>query len=286
MHYNTRMRFSRRKKKIFLIIFFVLSFILLLSNIFFDLSFLKDSVSIICVPIEKFFSMSANWSRSRLDVIINISRVAKENLELKNQIEIYKLKDQEYKIIASENKKLRDIINLSEQHENYKTIGARVIAKDINNWFDIFVIDKGLRDGIKNNMPVISNGGLVGKIIESRNNFSKVSSLIDDKSSVSIKNFRTNDLGFAKGNLKLKLDGLCSVEFLDLNSEIIIGDEIITSHLSEIFPEGLLLGHVQKIIYANNIKTAVLKPDVNFKNLEYVLIITQVFDKKNFLTEE
>ena len=75
---------------------------------------------------------------------------------------------------------------------------------------------------------------------------------------------------------------MCLLEFLDKNAEITEGDEIITSHLSDIFPNGLLVGRVQKININKNKtqKEIILEPACNLKNLEHVLVIKKVFYSK------
>ncbi len=128
-------------------------------------------------------------------------------------------------------------------------------------------------------MVVLSSNGLVGKISEAGYNYSKVVSIIDDTDSVSSQNTRTEDIGFVRGDLTNK--GICIMEYIDNEAEIIEGDEIITSHLSNIYPPGLTIGYVKEIYSDLNTLTkyAVVEPIVDFKNLETVLVITQNFEK-------
>jgi rod shape-determining protein MreC len=275
------MKFFKRNNRIVFFVSFFLCVILIIINIFFSLDFIGDATGFVVVPIEKSFCVSINWIESKFKALTNVFSIESENIKLKKKIDIYKINEQRTKMLEEENKSLRELINLVDVYKEYKLVGARVIAKDVSNWFDVFIIDKGLNDGIKNNMPVMISNSLVGKIVDAKKNYSKVCSIIDDKSSVSIKNSRTGDLGFVKGDLKLKLTGLCKLEFLDNDTEIMQGDEIITSQLSEIFPPGLLVGHVKEINNNENSKTGILKPEANLKNLDYVLIITNNFYKQD-----
>ncbi len=264
-----------------------MSITLIFTSTFFNLSFFSDAAGFIVIPIEKFFCVSSNWFGKKINFFIDIFNAENENIELKRKVELYDLNSQRFKMLENENKKLTALLNIKRNYENYSLTAANVVAKDNGGWFNVFVIDKGLNDGLKNNMVVLSVNGLVGKIIECRNNFSKVSSIIDPKSSISIKNFRTGDLGFVKGDLKLKYDGLCSVEFLDSNAEIIEGDEIVTSHLSEIFPPGLLLGYVKKIDDSADEKSIIFEPVADLKHLDYVLvIIRELQESEDFFMEE
>lgn len=264
-----------------------MSITLIFTSTFFNLSFFSDAAGFIVIPIEKFFCVSSNWFSQKINFFIDIFNAENENIALKRKVELYDLNSQRFKMLENENKKLTALLNIKRNYENYSLTAANVVAKDNGGWFNVFVIDKGLNDGLKNNMVVLSVNGLVGKIIECRNNFAKVSSIIDPKSSISIKNFRTGDLGFVKGDLKLKYDGLCSVEFLDSNAEIIEGDEIVTSHLSEIFPPGLLLGYVKKIDDSADENSIILEPVADLKHLDYVLvIIRELQESEDFFMEE
>lgn len=261
---------------------------------FFKFRFFDGLACDFVLPIEKFFIGVFDWSQKKIAFLNNIFEIENENIKLKEEADKNNFERQKYKIIEQENKKLNELLELKNKFIDFDSTGAYVIAKDSCGWFDIFLIDKGINDGVKNNMVVISNNGLVGKIIDCKKYCSKVLSLLDEKNSVSIKNARTNDLGFVKGNIKLKNKGLCSVEFLDDNSELIEGDEIITSHLSRIYPEGLSVGQIKNINIKKNEREIILEPTCNFKNIEHVLIIKQQKDKKiidgiednNFESEE
>lgn len=281
------LRFLKRNKKIILLILSIVCASLIFLSTFFNLSFVSNSFGFVIIPIEKVFGSSLNWISSKFHLATNLFEIENENIRLKEQIEQYNLNEERYKMLEAENKKLADLFNISQHYADYKMTGAHVIAKDTGSWFSIFIIDKGFNQGLKNNMVVMDANGLVGKIAQCYDDFAKVYSIIDDKSSVSIKNFRTDDLGFVKGDLKLKDDCLCQLEFLDNTAEIIEGDEIVTSNLSEIYPPGLLIGHVKKILNDPNKKTALLEPAADLKHLEHVLIITnEVGSKKNFDMEE
>jgi rod shape-determining protein MreC len=261
-----------------------------LAFIFIDKIFKFDLVdSAFCsivVPFQKYISLSTNFITNNLSVISNVFEIENENIKLKNKIEKFKLKSEYYKSLERENKKLNNLLEIKSRLQNFEMTGARVIAKDENMWFDIFIIDKGLIDGLKKNMVVVTNGAILGKITDVKKNFSKVKSLIDINSSMSIKNTRNGDLGFVKGDAILKKKGLCKLDFFDELADIKIGDEIVTSQLSNIFFANMIVGKIIK----NNKNNIILKPACDLKNIEYVLIIESVldldsdqnFEEKNF----
>ena len=123
-------------------------------------------------------------------------------------------------------------------------------------------------------MVFLAFGGLVGKVEEVGTNYAKVSSIINGTYSVTSKTLRTDDEGFVKGDIVNK--GMLKMEYIDKDAEIKEGDEIVTSHLSNIYPAGITIGSVTEVHLDNNnklYKTAIIKPAVDFKHLEKVLVI-------------
>ena len=165
-------------------------------------------------------------------------------------------------------------IYLYDTNQVFNTITSNIIARDPGNWYENFTIDKGSNDGIEKNMVVLAFGGLVGKVEEVGPNYAKVSSIINGTYSVSSKTLRTDDEGFVKGDISNK--GILKMDYIDKDAEIKEGDEIVTSHLSEIYPAGITVGYVTEVhLESNNklSKTATIKPAVDFKHLEKVLVI-------------
>lgn len=242
-------------------------------------TFIETGVGYVLSPIEKLNTNVSSWIKSKFNVITNLNEIENENIYLKEQLEAKESELSRLKLIEDENKKLSELLEIDTKYKDYPKTAARIIAKDPGNWYDVFIIDKGSKDGLKPNMVVLSSGGLVGRIKECGINYSKVISIIDDSDSVSAKSLRTDDIGFVRGDLTNK--GLCRMEYIDNDAEIIEGDEIITSHLSETYPPGITIGYVKEIQTDKNTLTkyAVIEPTVDFKHLETTLVINQTFEK-------
>ena len=128
-------------------------------------------------------------------------------------------------------------------------------------------------------MVVMTQDGLVGKITESGYNYSKVKSIINDSDAVSSQTLRGDNIGYVTGDLNE--DGMCKMQYSEDVSDILIGDTIVTSHLSNIFPEGITIGNVQKLTVdkKTGMHYAIIKPAVDFKHLDYVLVINKNFER-------
>lgn len=247
-------------------------------------TFFENSLGFVIVPVQKVNTTVFSWIKSRFHYFVEIEEVKQENLLLKSQLLDKKDLEDKVNLLKIENEKLSALLDLDSKYNDYPKTAARIIAKDPGNWYDTFIIDKGTHHGLSKNMVVMADGGLVGRIKECGTNYSKVVSIIDDSDAVSAKSLRTDDVGFVRGDLMQK--GFCRMEYIDNDAEIIVGDEIITSHLSEIYPPGITIGYVKEVSNDSNTltKLGTIEPTVDFKHLETVLVINHIFEKNNIKT--
>lgn len=207
-----------------------------------------------------------------------------ENKELSEQLNEYSAELKKNEQEKYELKRLQDLLELKEQYVDYNTIGARVIATDSSNWFYTFVIDKGKEDGVQVGCNILADGGLAGIVTEVGNNYAKVRSIIDDNSNVSATVSGTESLCTVSGDLSSIQDGYINVGYINKHVEIAEGAELVTSHVSNKFLPGLLIGYISEIeMDANNLtQSAKCIPVVDFKNLQEVLVILDL--KANYKT--
>lgn len=178
--------------------------------------------------------------------------------------------------LEKENKRLKELLRFSNQNEEFVVTGARVIAKNPGNWFNLITIDKGKKDGISVNMAVVTEKGLVGRVVEVAERWSKVRTIVDGQSAVSAIIQRNRDNGIVKGNNSLVTeDGMCRMIYLPEDSSVVEGDKVITSGLGDIFPKGIYIGEVKEVIKEerNLYKTAIIEPGADFERLEEVLVV-------------
>lgn len=269
------MKIIVKNKKLFIGFFTVLCIFLALTSFNrINPTLFERSFGFIITPIQNIITSSNNWIGKKISVLSNISELEAENEELKLELELKNQEINRLKQLERENEKLSELLDASSRYGQYSTITSNIIAKDPGNWYETFTIDKGSNDGIEKNMVVLAFGGLVGKVEEVGTNYAKVNSIINGTYSVTSKTLRTDDEGFVKGDIVNK--GMLKMEYIDKDAEIKEGDEIVTSHLSNIYPAGITIGSVTEVHLDNNnklSKTAIIKPAVDFKHLEKVLVI-------------
>ncbi|WP_313529729.1 rod shape-determining protein MreC [Anaerotignum sp.] len=238
-------------------------------------SALESVIGFVVTPFQDLTTGIGSWVENTASSAQDKTKLLEENAKLKE--EVAKLQDQNKRLeqYEQENEALSSLLKISQKYPNYKSTGTNIIAKNPGVWYDTFTINKGTSDGVSANMILIAPGGVVGKILESGSSYSKSQSILDSRSAVPAMSLRTGDLGVVKGDYSLMNDGLCKMEYIDGEAQIAVGDEIVTSHLSEVYPEGLSIGKVIKIETDTNglTKYAVIEPFVDLKHLDTLLVI-------------
>ena len=202
-----------------------------------------------------------------------------ENEELSKKVDDLTKENERLSGDQKELEDLRQLVGLKEEYSSYSTIGARVISNGSGKWYETFVINKGSDDGIEVNMNVLAGTGLVGIVTEVGHNYAKVRSIIDDASNVSAKSMTTADTCVVQGNSEsIRKDGTIDVEYISKDATMQAGDELVTSHISSKYLEGLRIGTVSDISMdsSNLTKSARVTPVVDFQHIEEVLVITQL----------
>lgn len=227
-------------------------------------------------PIQKVAYNMNRGLKDFVDIILNFSAVraenkalAKENQELKNKIT-------EDADLEAENERLKSLLDLKDRNANYDYIATNIIAYAGDGVIDGYVVDKGQNDGIEKNMVVISSEGLVGQVSSVGNNWSIVQTIINENINVSVMDEKTRkNTGILQGYTNNSNEYLLKVSNLPMDSEVQEGDQIITSGLGMLYPKEIRVGEVISVEEdkVKVMKTAIVKPSVDFNKLEELCII-------------
>ena len=235
-------------------------------------------------PIGKNLNNGFTFLKDNFKDIMNYKNNSKKVESLQDENE--KLKEE---IIALNNQlddvqsldSLNKALNYIDEKYQAKSISASVVGKNDGNWYDSFIIGAGKKQGVKEESIVINGNGLVGIVYEVSDNYSKAISLLDTKSSVSFKLLKDSNLkGVITQNSTLddkenyKNKGYLYGYMFDSSYNVLPGDVVTTSGLG-LYPEGIPIGEVDKVIDDKNksMKFVVVKPYVNFKNIDDVIIV-------------
>jgi rod shape-determining protein MreC len=169
-----------------------------------------------------------------------------------------------------------DLLNFKKSRPAFDIQGAHVIGKvigrDPSNVQRYVTLDVGLRDGVDRNMPVITNRGLVGRISEVGETWSRVLLITDVSSSVSAVTQGTRASGLVQG----QADGSLVMGSIPQEDVVSVGDTVFTSGLGGNLPRQILIGQIVRVERKDYelYQTAIVQPTVDFRKLEAVLVIT------------
>ena len=238
------------------------------------LSFLESVTSTVISPVQNLFISLKNKAQGNNEYFSNMEALIKENEELKKKNSSLEEQIRELEILKADNETMQEYMNLTQKYAEYETIPAYVINKDISNLSSNLVINVGEEDGVRENMTVIADKGLVGHVISVAKNTSKVQVIIDPASTVSSTISTTDKSVICKGTLENTQ--VLRASYIPTDAELIQGDSVSTSGIGGIYRKGIHIGVIKEIITTSNIidRYAIVEPAVDFSTVDNVLIIT------------
>lgn len=239
-------------------------------------------------PIQKIAYTINQKAKDFVDLCLNFSTVKEENKRL--TVENADLKKQllEYSDLKNENDQLRKVLKFKDSKNNYNYVGANIIGYSGGNILGGYIVDKGKDSGIEKGMIVIAAEGLVGQVTSVGSNWSIINTILNENVAVSVKVESTKEnTGILRAHRQSNGEAICKVENLPIDSNIKVGDVIATSGLGQIYPKDILVGKVLSIEEdkVNVMKSAVIKPAVDFDKLEELFIVVPK-DKRDIKYDE
>ncbi len=241
----------------------------------------REVSNMIVQPMQKGVNTIGRWVQSKTEAFENYDSLLKENEDLKTKLEQTQKQVEQYQQDSYELERLQALYELDTQYSDYKKTAARVISKDTSGWFDVFYIDKGTDDGIKNGCNVMFGNGLCGIVTEAGTDYAKIRSIIDDTSNVNGMILPSEAICNVEGSVNNYENGYLVAENIEKEADISVGDQVVTSYVSSKYLSGLNIGYITKIEEdSNNLtKTAYITPSCDFSKIQEVLVILET--KKN-----
>ena len=238
-----------------------------------NISTLERVANVVVVPIQNGLTYLKNKVNNNDKFFENVNELKKENEELKQKNSELEKSLREFEVMKTENDQLKQQLNLAEKYGEYTTIPGTIISRDISNYSKTLVINIGSDNGIKENMTVIANEGLVGYIAETTATTSKIQTIVDSASSTSCLASTTRDIMTCKGTIAS--ESTLKATNLKIDSNVIQGDSVETSGMGGIYTKGLHVGRIKKVETGTNKidSYAVVEAAVDFDKLETVLVI-------------
>jgi rod shape-determining protein MreC len=225
-------------------------------------------------PFERATSGAGSASAGFVRKIINFRATAVENEQLKERVDKLQLELRNAREIANENERLKGLLNLKEKI-GYESVVARVIARDPSAWFNTITIDEGSSAGIELNMPVVTAGGVVGRIVAVSPWTSQVMLITDEQAAAGAivgQLGQSNALGSVKG---LGQKGLVEMRYVSGLEKVEVGDYVLTTGQDGIYPAGLNVGEVVEVKHGTATQPHVIyiRPSARLDKMEEVAVL-------------
>lgn len=240
---------------------------------------IQGVVTSVVTPVQKYIYMAGQRINNVFYYVSSIVSIRKENALLQSEVENLNQKLIDYDDLKRENQELSSMVNLKNSNPNLKLLGANVIGKVGENWFNVIIIDVGKNHGIKKGQYVMAGNGLVGQVMEVDYTTSKVITILDEKSNIPGKISSTGEDGLVAGLSELSNGKYCKINYLPLETKAKVGDLVVTSNIitdeNNLIPSNILIGTITSIEEEKTklVKAAQIKPAVDFSKLEKVMVV-------------
>lgn len=264
------------------LILLMLGVILLVGLIFFSLSdrdnvnFPERVVKDVVGAGQSVFSKPAHFVTGIFDNIDGLLNTYTENKQLKNRLDEFATVQAEVTSLRTENEELKEIIGKEESLRDYNPIQASVIARNPDQWEEKIILDKGSNSGVKENMAVMTAKGLIGKVILTTPLTATVELV-----STQNPNYRVSAMVIGGGkNVFGLIEGYDAdrkellLKRIDADIDIKEGQQVVSSGLGGIFPQGLVIGEITEVAIDEFglTKQAFVRPAADFTLLSHVMV--------------
>ncbi|MCB7319064.1 rod shape-determining protein MreC [Lacrimispora sp. 210928-DFI.3.58] len=239
---------------------------------------LRTGVGYFLIPIQSGVNKVGTGLYNELTNYGKLKDALAENKALREQVAQLTEDNNRLQAEQFELNRLRELYQLDQTYMQYEKIGARVIARDSEKWFQVFRINKGSADGVAVDMNVVADGGLVGIVTDVGANYATVRSIIDDSSRVGAMSVDSSYNCIVAGDLTLYAEGRLKLTDFSKDAVLRDGDQITTSNISTKFLPGILIGYAVDVTMDPDhlTQSGYLIPAADFDNLQEVLILTDV----------
>ena len=235
--------------------------------------------------LGRMLAYPANSVNDFMESISNLTNTYQENQTLKQKVEtIYELEVQ-LNDLKKDNEKMKEALKLQDTLNDYSLINATVIARNPDTWRDIVTINKGANDGLTPQMSVMSDNGLVGKVLDVNPTSARVALLSNnDNTLVSVAAMIQGEKESIYGTLT-GFDhekNILIMSQIQATQEIKVGDKVVTSGLGGVSPSSLYIGTVEEVAMDRFglYKEVRIKPAADTNDVRYVTVVKRTSESR------
>ncbi|HZW49630.1 MAG TPA: rod shape-determining protein MreC [Bacillota bacterium] len=196
----------------------------------------------VLAPMQNWSTDVLDWWRESVDTLRSLQTLKDQNAELKGQNDLLLQAYSRMLTVEAENQRLQQMLDFKQSRLQYEIEIAKIIGWPVSNWSSRYVLGLGSKDGIAKDMVAVSTSGLIGKIVQVTESTAELMLLTDELSSVGVRIQSSGCLGIITGNGAQT--PTLTMSLITSNAVVKEGDLVVTSGLSDIYPEGLVIGKV------------------------------------------
>ena len=239
----------------------------------------RNALGTVATPFRFVATSFVNAAEGFSKYFSSIRSLSEQNDALRRQNDELIARLEAAQRIERENDRLRAYLNMKASYPSFAFEEAMIVGREASSYITVLTLNRGTVHGVRVDMPVVTENGIVGCVSEVGLTWCKVSTILESARSVGVYLPRNNAMGLLSGDISMKEDGLCKLTFVDLdakNADVQPGDAVYSSGIGSVYPPDMKVGEVVSVDIDNSTRTLVayVRPTVDFFQPDYLMIIT------------
>ena len=273
------------KKLIGWVIGIIVALALIMYSVTYGSNIVTQGVNDVTNILGRLVSYPANSINDFIDSVSDLSNTYQENQSLKQKIDTIHELEVQLSELKRDNQKMKETLKLQDTLNDYTLVNATVIARNPDTWRDVITINKGSNDGIQPQMSVMSDNGLVGKVMDVNPTSARVALLSNaDNTLVRVAAMIQNEKEPIYGTITGYDDksNMLVMSQIQATQDIKVGDKVVTSGLGGISPNSLYIGTVEEVAMDRFglYKEVKIRPAADTNDVRYVTVVIRTSESE------
>ena len=273
------------KKLIGWVIGIIVALALIMYSITYGSNIVTQGVNDVTNILGRLVSYPANSINDFIDSVSDLSNTYQENQSLKQKIDTIHELEVQLNELKRDNQKMKETLKLQDTLNDYTLVNATVIARNPDTWRDVITINKGSNDGIQPQMSVMSDNGLVGKVLDVNPTSARIALLSNaDNTLVRVAAMIQNEKEPIYGTITGydEKTNMLVMSQIQATQDIKVGDKVVTSGLGGISPNSLYIGTVEEVAMDRFglYKEVKIRPAADTNDVRYVTVVIRTSESE------
>ncbi|WP_298648469.1 rod shape-determining protein MreC [uncultured Granulicatella sp.] len=273
------------KKLIGWVIGIIVAVALIMYSLTYGSNIVTQGVNDVTNILGRLVSYPANSINDFIDSVNDLSNTYQENQSLKQKINTIHELEVQLSELKRDNQKMKETLKLQDTLNDYTLVNATVIARNPDTWRDVITINKGANDGIQPQMSVMSDNGLVGKVLDVNPTSARIALLSNaDNTLVRVAAMIQNEKEPIYGTITGydEKSNMLVMSQIQATQDIKVGDKVVTSGLGGISPNSLYIGTVEEVAMDRFglYKEVKIRPAADTNDVRYVTVVIRTSESE------